>query len=398
MKQHINSCTFYFLVCLLCSLSSGFLLFLGQVVLVLISLYYAIYANIYYKLPVTFKALNVLIVIFSIYGFILIVRGEQLMVQATFNVASNYSYLLYVYRSLLPIYAFYVFARRGLLTENNMRFWFLVFLILTIRSYYLSQAQMLRLAYESGSSVEEFTNNVGYSFVALLPAIVLFYRKPTLQYILLIICGFFIVSGVKRGAILTGGICLIWFLFVNYKKTRKKRRWIIVLFSLIVLFVAVFFIQYKLETSSYFLYRFEATKAGESSQRNILYTVFYDHFVNESNPLRFLFGNGANATLKIGGNYAHNDWFEIAINQGLLGLVAYLVYWLCFIFDWRKTKGNPQAFMAVGMLVIVYFMRSLFSMSIIGISRCSAMVLGYYLAISFQQKEINLKDYKPNNE
>ena len=66
----------------------------SQVLLILISFYYAVYANFHYKLPVFFKALNVLLIMFTIYGFLLIIKGEQLMVQASFNEVSNNSYLL----------------------------------------------------------------------------------------------------------------------------------------------------------------------------------------------------------------------------------------------------------------------------------------------------------------
>ena len=135
-----------------------------------------------------------------------------------------------------------------------------------------------------------------------------------------------------------------------------------------------------MDTSNYFQYRIAQTQAGESSGRDELYATFYNHFLQEENPFRFLFGYGANATLKIGENFAHNDWLEIATNNGLLGLVVYLVYWIGFYVSWRRMKEHPQAFMATGMLLIILFLTSLFSMSYDSVSRCSAMVLGYYMA------------------
>lgn len=387
MKQHLNGCTFYFLICLLFALGRGPVYIGSQVLLILISFYYAVYANIHYRLPAFFKALNVLLIMFTIYGFLLIIKGEQLMIQVSYQAVSNNSYLLNIYRSLLPIYAFYVFARKGWLTEQTMKFWFFVFLILTIRSFYNNQASLLRKAVESGSSAEEFTNNVGYSFVALLPALVLFYKKPIIQYILMAVCGYFILMGMKRGAILSGAVCLAWFLYVNYKKTPKNRRWIVVIVSVMVVLAGVYFVQYMMNTSAYFVYRVEATKAGESSQRDMLYSTFYNHFIHEDNPFLFLFGNGANATLKIGENYAHNDWLAIAIDQGVLGLVIYAVYWICFFISWRKSKCHPRAFMAIGMLMIIYFLTTWFSMSFTSVTRCAAMVLGYYLAVYDMEEE-----------
>ena len=44
--------------------------------------------------------------------------------------------------------------------------------------------------------------------------------------------------------------------------------------------------------------------------------------------------------------------------------------------------------MAVGMIFIVYFISTLFSMSYNCVSRCAAMVLGYYLAVFNNEEEI----------
>ena len=386
MKLRINVCHIYLLVVLLCAVDGwlysggGFLAQGLQYVLILMSLYYTVYANVYYKLPVYFKALNVLLIMFTIYGILLLISGEQLYVMVSMREVANTRYLKLIYKSLMPIYAFYVFAKKGLLTEKTMKFMFFVFLALAIRSFFKTEEAMLRKAQDRGSSAEEFTNNVAYTFVGLLPALVLFHKKPIIQYICLAVCTYFIVVGMKRGAMLSGGICLIWFLGSNIKKTPKKRRWIVVVVSMIVIAVGIYFIQYMMDTSNYFQYRIAQTQAGESSGRDELYATFYNHFLQEENPFRFLFGYGANATLKIGENFAHNDWLEIATNNGLLGLVVYLVYWIGFYVSWRRMKEHPQAFMATGMLLIILFLTSLFSMSYDSVSRCSAMVLGYYMA------------------
>ena len=387
MKLRINICHIYLAVVLLCAVNGwlysagGFLAQGLQYVLILMSLYYTIYANVHYKLPVYFKALNVLLIMFTIYGFILIAKGEHLYVMVNMREVANTRYLKVIYKSLLPIYAFYVFARKKLLTERTMKFIFFVFLALAIRSFFKTEQALLRKAAEEGSSAEEFTNNVAYTFVGLLPALVLFHKKPIIQYLCLTICGYFIIMGMKRGAIIAAGVCLVWFLASNMKKAPKRGRWIIVVVSMVVITIGVYYIQYMMDSNAYFRYRIAQTEAGESSGRDELYVTFYNHFIHETNPFRLMFGNGANATLKIGMNFAHNDWLEIAINQGLLGLLVYFVYWIDFFFTWKKTKKQPQSFMAVGMLLIILFLTTLFSMSYENVSRCSAMVLGYYLAV-----------------
>lgn len=384
MKPRINICHIYLLVCLLCAITGGSVGQLVQGILILMSLYYAVVANVKYKLSIYFKALNVLLVMFTIYGVLLLLSGEQLMVKTVYLVVPPTNYLKSIYKSLLPVYPFYVFTKQGLLKESTIKFWFFIFLLLAIRSFYNSQERMMLEAMERGSAAEEFTNNTGYAFLALLPALVLFYKKPVIQYLGIAVCAYFIVISMKRGAVLIGIVCLIWFMVTNMKKAPKKRKWIVVLFGLAVVIAGIYLYSYMMETSAYFRYRIAQTKVGDASGRNEIYSIFYEHFIHEDNPLRFLFGYGADGTLKVGGEFAHNDWLEIATNQGLLGLIVFLVYWICFYFSWRKAKWHPQAFMAIGMLFFIYFLSTVFSMSYNSVTRCAAMVLGYYLAIGFE--------------
>lgn len=338
------------------------------------SIYYAFYANNNYELPICLKALNWLVIMFTIYGLVYLLFGKEYVVNES-DVIGKTLYLKSIYKSLLPIYAFYVFAKKGLLTEQIMKTWFFVFLILTIHSYFQVQTIMMELL-----TRDEYVNNVGYSFIGLLPAIILFKNKPIIQYLLLSVCLFFIMMSMKRGAILIGVICLLWFVFNNTKKAKGKRKWTIAVVSIVIIIIGYYFYNYRMENSAEFRYRISQTFEGDSSGRDALYNTFLNHFLQEQNPFRFLFGYGANGTILLGGNYAHNDWLEIITNQGILGFVIHLVYWVTLIVFWKKIKRNPQAFMAIGLFIIVYLFSSFFSMSYNCVTRCAAMILGYYLA------------------
>jgi len=110
VKLRINVCHIYLLVVLLCAVDGwlysggGFLAQGLQYVLILMSLYYTVYANVYYKLPVYFKALNVLLIMFTIYGILLLISGEKLYVMVNMREVANTRYLKMIYKSLLPIY------------------------------------------------------------------------------------------------------------------------------------------------------------------------------------------------------------------------------------------------------------------------------------------------------
>ena len=151
---------------------------------------------------------------------------------------------------------------------------------------------------------------------------------------------------------------------------------------MVVVFVAVYWINTLLENSDYFNTRIEKTLEGDTSSRNELYGVFLNHYLRETNIWRFLFGNGADATIKISTNYAHNDWLEIAINNGAVMLVLYLIYWIVLFRTARKAKGNAVCFMMLNLYFIIYFLKSWFSMSYASIPIYASSALGYALAMN----------------
>ena len=200
-----------------------------------------------------------------------------------------------------------------------------------------------------------------------------------------------IVAAMKRGAIICGAVCIVWFLAVNLKETKSNRRLLVLFFSVVVFAALAYIYYYMLNSSAYFNYRIGQTESGDSSGRDILYSTFFNHFINESNIMRFMFGYGANGTLKISFNFAHNDWLEIAINQGLIGLFIYLLYWIGLFITWRRSSRQPLPFMAIGMFLFIYFLSTLFSISYNNVTRFAAMVLGYSLAV-YNNKEQSLQN------
>ncbi|WP_197421741.1 O-antigen ligase [Prevotella sp. DNF00663] len=231
-----------------------------------------------------------------------------------------------------------------------------------------------------GTAVDEVTNNIGYLFVALIPTVAVFKNKNIIQYGLLIFCMVFIVIGMKRGAILVGVLSILYFLYFNFRYHRSISKVKVLIFSMLIALAGVYMVIYMMDTSDYFTQRIIQTENGGLSGRDYIYECFWNHFKNEMNTFKFLFGNGANATLDIGINYAHNDWLEIAINQGVFGLLIYAFYWLCFYKTIRQTKQNLFAKLVLTLVFISFFIMTLFSMSYTEYSIYSCTVFGYYLA------------------
>lgn len=346
--------------------------------LVGISAYHCIYALFRYKLPDYMKGLALLVAMFTVYGVVLVLSGKRIVRMGSLYTVANYNYIKQIYISLLPIFPFYVFTRRGVLNEKLLRIWTVVFLVATLMSFSSTQQQQLATA---TNGAEEFTNNLGYVFLSIIPLLVFWHQKRIVQYSLLALIMAFVLMCYKRGAIIIGVMCVAIFLFQTVKSSSKRQRvWSIVL-SIIVITVGYYFIMHLLETSAYFSRRLELTLEGNSSGRDELYSVYWNYFINQTNPLRFLFGNGANATLTISYNYAHNDWLELAINQGLLGIIIYLVYWFTFYKSWRRSRGYKVINLAIGLSLVIYFLKSIFSMSYGGMSLYANICMGYCMGM-----------------
>lgn len=375
-------CNFYILLWLIYSLQSmlfgrsgGTVSTLIVFTLIGISLYHFVYSLCHYKIPVYMKCLTVLIIVFTIYGLVLIISGKTITFMRTGYKVRNFSYIKNIYISLLPIFSFYVFTRQGALNKEMLQKWSIVFFVTAVLQFVQGQRQAMLLAMMD--EAEETTNNFAYLFLSMIPLLAFWGQKRSVQYIGLIISMVFVLLGMKRGAILIGVLAIAWFMFRTLKTaTKKQKTWVLAL-SLVLLVAGYFMVLYMLQNSAYFNLRLEKTLEGDSSGRDSLYGFFWSHFVNESNPLRFLFGNGANATLTLSWNYAHNDWLEIAIDQGVLGLVVYFIYWVGFYKTWKRCSFDDEVYLATGLLLLIYFSKSLFSMSYGGMVLYATICLGY---------------------
>ena len=330
--------------------------------------------------PQYIKGLNFLVLIFSIYGFTLILMNPSTVHYRVSGFSmSSYNYIKSIYLSILPIYAFYYFGLKGYLTAERLRWWAVVFCISSVVSYYYNMQQALIKLMERGSSAEEITNNVGYLFLSLIPVWVVYRKKPLLQYVGLAFCMAYIVMGMKRGAIAVGGVVVLYLIWNIIKKSKGKQKIIVILLTAALAVAGVYFVIDMMSSSDYFLQRIEATIEGNSSGRDSIYSFFWTYFTERADFVHYLFGRGANGTLEIYYNYAHNDWLEIAVNQGLFGIIVYAIYWKNFYSTWRQST-NIEAKTILAMVGIIYFAKTLFSMSYGDMTYVCTSVLGYALA------------------
>lgn len=380
-----NSCNLYIFLWLIYSVQSFVFggkgtIFSSIIIFSLmgISAYHFVYALFNYKMPKYMKGLTVLVIMFTIYGVILILSGKTIRFMGSGAVVNKVSYLKSILISLLPVFSFYVFTRKGLLTKEVLLKWTPVFFIIASMQFFQYQQEALM---KSAEEVEEITNNIGYAFLSLIPLLAFWSHKRFVQYFGLALSMMFIILGMKRGAILIGAVSFVLFLHQSLKSaSRKQKIWTFFL-SIVLIIGAIFMFSYMLQNSTYFNERLEYTLEGYSSGRDRLYGTFWRHFINESNPFLFLFGNGALGTLTISFNYAHNDWLEIVINQGFLGILVYVYYWIMFYKTWKKSAFDSEIYLATGLVLLIFFMKTLFSMSYNDMDVYVTLSLGYCMGM-----------------
>ena len=352
----------------------------------LMGIYYTVKTICLPNIPVYFTGLNMLFLMFIIYGILLLFSNHHYIIIYSWSEVPNSTFLKNIFLSLPNVYVFYYFSRKGYLTEKALKKWVIVFLASSVFRYIDNQMALLNMMQLKGVQTKEMTNNMGYLFVALMPTIAVFKDKVRIQYGILILCMAFIMMAMKRGAIIVGTIMLIYILYFNYKYNKNVSKRKVIVFSLFIIVAAYFITEYMMESSDYFMSRIEQTKEGNSSGRNALYERYWNHFKNETDIFKYLLGNGANATLGIGVNYAHNDWLEIAIDEGVLGLVIYCIYWFCFWRTIASIKYNITAKLVLTLTFISFLILTVFSMSYTEYSIYSCSVFGYYLA-HYKEKE-----------
>ncbi len=358
-------------------------------IILLMSVYYFFRVNFTMQLPRFFKALNVFVAVLTMYGLVYMITPTPDVVFGHGGSPQKFEYLKNLYMSLLPIYPFYYFSKKKIIDEKWIRIMFFILLVITIGSFFRVQKASLQEAIARGSSREEFTNNVGYSFCALLPLLMLFRKNVWLQYILLFICVAFVVMGMKRGAIMISALCVVYFLYKNLANATKRQRRIILFFSVIVIVIGVDFIFDFIANSDYFQSRIEQSLEGDSSGRDMIYTNLLNHYFYKTTPLQFFLGGGADHTIAVIGNYAHNDWLELAINQGLLGIILYIWYFVALYQDTIRLKKqkNMDAMTMLIMIMGIIVVSSLISMSYADLQLSISLTVGYTLGqLNFQRK------------
>ena len=126
---------------------------------------------------------------------------------------------------------------------------------------------------------------------------------------------------------------------------------------------------------------------GSSSGRDEIYTILWNSFLDAPNLLIVLFGYGPDATVKIAGNFAHNDWLELLTCQGLLGIFCYIYYYYTYVKTVLRSKYLNIRHELVVILIII-FVTSIYSMSYMSYAAPIIICLGYAMSQVKQKNQV----------
>ena len=312
--------------------------------------------------PNYIKRLLSLVILFTIYGILYYMSDRTYVITQglAFTKVSKLLYLKNIFISILPIFSFFYFGTKGWISESWIRRISIILIALSIFMF-IYRNYSFAIGDEYGRT--EMTNNYGYNFVAIIPLLCFWKKNPIIQLGLTLLILVFIIISMKRGAILTGAICTLFFFVSIFRSSSSWGKISLILLLAITFYLTSPIISKYIANSEYYQYRIEETLDGNSSNRNTMYSKAINHIFNESSLTQFFFGSGADSSIGILSNYTHNDWLEIGINQGLLGVIIYLLYFVSFYKLWRTDIEKGSLRDSLGLCLIICFMTTLFSMS-----------------------------------
>lgn len=234
----------------------------------------------------------------------------------SFNRESIFGYLMIAY----PVCILAVMSRQtnALRVPNNYILQFTFYVIAFIYC-----ASMLRPGIYSTT-----TGLVADSYyvLGLLP-LVLCYQKRML-WLPISVCGITILLSGKRAGLVAYIVMVISYYIIEAIRANKARKAIRSIFSFIIIIILFIFVFRNV--ASIFNLKFESRIRnmilyGEDSGRTVRWATIW-HAMKSSSMIQWVFGHGCGAVTHFIGGNAHNDFFEILYNYGILPFIFYVAF------------------------------------------------------------------------
>ncbi len=261
--------------------------------------------------------------------------------------------------ALLSFSLFVFLGKNGVMTNAYFSIIGMCLLVAFVAAYYHMEAYVIEeLMLDADADV---TNNATSGFLFLLPML-FFIKKEWQKWLMLVICLFYLLAGAKRGNIIAAIIPTL--LFVRFELKDSKHS----LFRTTLIIIAIIALGYTLynwfATNDFLMHRFEKAIGGNSTGRDILYAHAWQTWCSSDSFFNLLFGYGFDGILHqplMEGMHAHNDWLEILVNYGIIGILFYLVIFFNLLGQFRSTKFLPMQMVLLS-VTLIWLFKSFYSM------------------------------------
>ena len=257
----------------------------------------------------------------------------------------------------LTYFPFKYWIEKKYINETHLKYFSVILFFVIIIGFYWSNYVSLL-----DTELDSVTNNFSYKFVLLFPLLGLFFNNRVI-YVFLALSLYFVVIGSKRGAILCIFIQTLLFFYFKLKDLpRHKKIQGSIIFLLMFLLVTSFVIK-TYNSNIYLQKRMEQTIEGDASGRDELYSDALLVYSN-GDSFELLFGHGMCKSVSLIGNYAHNDWLELLLDNGALGVILYFLFFVALISVFvKKRRYISVKFRFMYFVVLIpWLMKSLVSM------------------------------------
>ena len=259
--------------------------------------------------------------------------------------------------SLLSIPLFMTLGRRGVMT-SRFHIVATIALVLSAFNYYWIMKAKLFAALLSG---QDTTINASTVFLYILPVIIIL-KNIYISYSVLFVCVYFILDSAKRGNIVCSIPIILLFIMLTFrnKQVHFYEKFIFVAFFLFAVSWGI----RQYEQNEYLQQRMEQTMEGNTSGREHIYENAWKVFSESQSVKNIIFGYGFQGTVNIKqlGKYAHNDWLELLVDNGIVGALLYFSIFILLFKMIRREKDLQKRYLLLS-VVSVWFLKTLFSMS-----------------------------------
>lgn len=227
-------------------------------------------------------------------------------------------------------------------------------------------------ASDKGTSVN---GSYALMFLFLVMCLRGFTKKTNI--LLFIVFGLVVLSA-KRGAIICLLIMILLYLYFRFLKGRRSSFFMIP----IVLALLGSISYYVMNHNTNFQNKMEATSEGNASGRDYMYETLFIFWLQEE-PKEQILGYKFAGSFELLERDAHNDWLELLIGEGLLGVTLYLIFFTALFHAFFKNKRYwyPHEKMIFLSSILIWFVKSFFSQSFYaGESIYLVIIFGFLLS------------------